>query len=98
MLYLTLMRGGQRGDARHTDLIFALACLGNIVRRLHTHQRVHLDKPVQGTSAVNVAFSFPMHICFWWEGVPSLASATDAAGVFRHPSQRGLFLPRNARP
>jgi hypothetical protein len=39
-----------------------------------------------------------MHICFWWEGVPSLASATDAAGVFRHPSQRGLFLPRNARP
>jgi hypothetical protein len=38
----SLMRSGQYGNARHTDLIFSLACLGNVVRRLHTHQRVHL--------------------------------------------------------
>jgi hypothetical protein len=36
------MRGSQQGDARYTDLILTFARLGNIVRRLHTHQRVHL--------------------------------------------------------
>ena len=39
---LTLMRGSQQGNARHTDLFLALARLGNVVGRLHTHQRVHL--------------------------------------------------------
>jgi hypothetical protein len=39
---LTLMRGGQHRNARHSDLIFTLTGLGNVVRRLHTHQRVHL--------------------------------------------------------
>jgi len=33
---------------------------------------------------------FPNVHLFWWEGAPSLASATDVAGVFRHPSQRGF--------
>jgi hypothetical protein len=39
---LTLMRSSQQGNARHTDLFLALACLRNVVRRLHTHQRIHL--------------------------------------------------------
>ena len=29
---------------------------------------------------------------------PSPAATADLAGVFRFPSMRGLFLPRNARP
>jgi len=53
---LTLLRGSQKGNARHTDLALALARLRNVVGRLHTHQRVHLhaksfldaERPIPG--------------------------------------------------
>ena len=36
------MRGCQHRNARYTNLILVLARLGNIVRGLHPHQRIHL--------------------------------------------------------
>ncbi len=41
-LSLRLVRGRQQGNTSHMNLLLALAGLGDVVRRLHPHQRVHL--------------------------------------------------------
>jgi hypothetical protein len=38
-----LVGGGQLGDAGDADLLLALAGLGDVVGRLHTHEGVHFD-------------------------------------------------------
>jgi hypothetical protein len=40
---LRLLRRSQRRNARNADLLLAFACLGNVVGRLHAHQRIHVD-------------------------------------------------------
>jgi hypothetical protein len=40
---LRLLRCRRQRNARNADLFLALASLGNVVRRLHTDQRIHLD-------------------------------------------------------